>query len=58
MGKKAKEYAVTLKYKDGFVGTLSEIEEWMEKHNINLHQCGFWELEEEVHIDLAKEERS
>jgi hypothetical protein len=57
MSKKVKEYAVISEYEGGFVGTLPEIEEWMMKHDIYLHQCGFWELGEEVRIGLAEDKR-
>jgi hypothetical protein len=58
MNKKVKVYAVISDYEGGFVGTLSDIEEWMMKHDIGLCQCKFWEVGEEVRIVLAEDERN
>jgi len=48
----AKMYAVICEYNGGYVGTLSEIEEWMGDNDVVLSNCRFWELGSEVNVRL------
>jgi hypothetical protein len=52
MNKDGTTYAVVNEYGGGYVGNLSEIEEWLNQENLCLGDCRFWKLGEEVSVRL------
>ena len=46
-------YAAIDEYEGGFVGTLSEIQEWMEDKNISLSSCELYEVGRKVEVFLS-----
>ena len=46
-------YAAIDNYEGGFVGTLNEVQEWMENKNISLSSCEFYEVRRKVSVFLS-----